>query len=627
MDLLVLRRLVDELDEKLRGRRIEQVWALPSHDVVVAVGRRSGPRLWFSAEPDDPHLYLRTGAPTSPQRPPGFAMAARGVLNGRHIAHLRLLQSDRIVELTCGGEPGPRVVFELIPRRATMLVLDAEGVVRAAWKPRRGRPALGEIYAPPGRDRRTALDDVDDATWADLQAAPDDDERVRGLLRTIAAMSPLVAREIAAQYDRGTPLPDAARAEVARAATAAAEPRIYAPGPVDELAELPSARRFLLAPYPLRHLETNGDGSVTPYPTLIDAAATFYPLRARLDALQAARAALRSALEIGAARAQRALDAVSDDADSAGDADQHRRRADLLLAYPHAGTKGSVARVPDPYAGEEAEMEIEIDPSMSLVDNAQRYYRRARRAERSVARTTARRATLRRRRAKLEELLRQAADADEVSACLRIARQARAFKVTVDGSAWIPPECSPSEDTAASPDGASATLPPVARDGREGDPDERRSAASAASRRGHSRKAPTARTAAGVDAFTSSDGFGILVGRSAKGNETVTHKLASPHDFWLHAEGPGSHVLIRNPAREKSPSDDALRQAASLAAWFSRARGATKVNVRWTQARHVKKPRGAPTGQVVLRQSQTFLAEPLPPERLFATDEDNEEAP
>ena len=76
--------------------------------------------------------------------------------------------------------------------------------------------------------------------------------------------------------------------------------------------------------------------------------------------------------------------------------------------------------------------------------------------------------------------------------------------------------------------------------------------------------------------------------------------------------------MIRNPKRAEQPSADALREAASLAAHFSFAHGATKVNVRWTQARHVKKPRGGPTGQVVLRQSKTVLAEPMPPEQLFA---------
>jgi predicted ribosome quality control (RQC) complex YloA/Tae2 family protein len=84
-------------------------------------------------------------------------------------------------------------------------------------------------------------------------------------------------------------------------------------------------------------------------------------------------------------------------------------------------------------------------------------------------------------------------------------------------------------------------------------------------------------------------------------------------------------VVIRNPHRDDAPGDDALREAAALAAYFSRARDATKVNVRWTQVRHVKKPRGAAAGQVVLRRSQSYLAEPLSPAALFAADREEED--
>lgn len=619
MDLIVLQRLTDELAKTLAGQRIEQVWALPDNDVVIAVGRRSDPRLWFSAEPDDPHLYLRSGPHRTPQRPPGFAMAARRVLNGRRVATLELVQRDRIVELACAGEDAPRVVFELIPRRATMLVLDAGGEVCAAWKPRRGRPTLGDVYAPPGADRRTPPDEVGDDIWDKLRALPDRDELVRGLLRTIAGMSPLVAREIAHRHGAGTPLPQAARDEIERATRAPAEPRIYAPRPISDLTEPPPARRFLLAPYPLRHTEQRQrPAAIDPYPTLIEAAAAFYPLRACLDGLQAARVSLASALEIAVARAQRALDAVADDADSVGDAGRHRQRADLLLAYPTAPVEGAVVRVPDPYAGGGAEMEIQIDPSMSLIDNAQAYYRRARRAERGAARTAARRDTLRRRETKLLELLDETRRARQLSTCVRIARQARTHRVSVDDRAWMRPECTQSR---------SETEPTVPERAAADEPRPRTAGTSASD--GPSRdgtdpaRKPRRATPAGVDAFTSSDGFEILVGRSARGNEVVTRKLAAPHDFWLHAEGPGSHVVIRNPTRDEQPSDDALRQAASLAAYFSRSRGATKVNVRWTQARHVKKPRGAPAGQVVLRRSKTFLAEPLPPDRLFAGDDED----
>ncbi len=44
------------------------------------------------------------------------------------------------------------------------------------------------------------------------------------------------------------------------------------------------------------------------------------------------------------------------------------------------------------------------------------------------------------------------------------------------------------------------------------------------------------------------NGWEILVGKSAAGNDHLTMKIARPDDLWLHAEGmPGSHVLVRNP--------------------------------------------------------------------------------
>lgn len=598
MDLLVLQRLTAELDEKLRGCRIEQVWALPKNDVVFAVDRRSAPRLWFSAEPDEPHLYLREGGHATPDRPPGFAMAARNFLVGRRIDGLRLVNGDRIVELLCSGEDGVRVIYELIPRRATALVLDATGEVKAAWQARRGRPGLGDPYVPPPPDQRPPPEVVESQTWKDLAALPDEDALARGLLRSIAGMSPLMAREIAWRHAAGTALREAVSLERQRAVDEPPAPRIYAPQPPERLTEPPHPHRFLPAPYVLHYLEEEGDLHVTPYDTLLEATATFYPLRAALTALRAARQALVGALEIGVGRARRTLDAVADDSAGAGDAAQHRLWADLLLAYPRAERHGGAVRVPDPSADPSAdrngELEIPIDPARSLVDNAQAYYDRARRAERSADRTAARRRALERRIDALETLLERARESGDLDTCADLAREARQRGVTVDASGWFPAE---------GPAPAPRTLASAAPRG------EKRAGGKPARGAGPAH--------AGIDRYTSSDGFEILVGRNARGNERLTHKLAAPHDFWLHAEGPGSHVVLRNPRRDETPSSDALREAAALAAHFSRARGATKVNVRWTQARHVKKPRGAPAGQVILRASHTFLAEPISPAELF----------
>lgn len=102
----------------------------------------------------------------------------------------------------------------------------------------------------------------------------------------------------------------------------------------------------------------------------------------------------------------------------------------------------------------------------------------------------------------------------------------------------------------------------------------------------------------------------ILVGKGAKGNDYITTKLARPDDLWLHAEGmPGSHVLVKNPKNVEIPSD-VLVKAASLAAYYSKAKTAGKVPVTYTRAGLVKKPRGAKPGLVTLTERKTIVVRP-----------------
>lgn len=99
--------------------------------------------------------------------------------------------------------------------------------------------------------------------------------------------------------------------------------------------------------------------------------------------------------------------------------------------------------------------------------------------------------------------------------------------------------------------------------------------------------------------------FTVLVGRSAKENEEIL-RHASPNDIWLHARGvPGAHVLIKNGGRVVP--EEVLRRAAELAAWFSKARGERKVEVSYTEARYVRKPKGSPPGTVVLLQEKVLV--------------------
>ena len=87
------------------------------------------------------------------------------------------------------------------------------------------------------------------------------------------------------------------------------------------------------------------------------------------------------------------------------------------------------------------------------------------------------------------------------------------------------------------------------------------------------------------------DGVTILVGLSARGNRYVTLKLARPDDIWLHAhEMPGAHVIIRGVKREELENSrrDILEYAASIAAAHSSGKGAGSVPIDYTERKYVR---------------------------------------
>ena len=114
---------------------------------------------------------------------------------------------------------------------------------------------------------------------------------------------------------------------------------------------------------------------------------------------------------------------------------------------------------------------------------------------------------------------------------------------------------------------------------------------------------------AGPRQFVSREGFKILAGRNARQNDEVTFRLASAEDVWLHARGVGgSHVVIVTGG--KIPSENVIREAAAIAAYYSQARSEAQVDVTFTLRKNVRKPRHAPPGLVLVRQEQTVRVVP-----------------
>lgn len=102
----------------------------------------------------------------------------------------------------------------------------------------------------------------------------------------------------------------------------------------------------------------------------------------------------------------------------------------------------------------------------------------------------------------------------------------------------------------------------------------------------------------------------LLVGASDADNDYLSIEVAKPDDWWFHADSvPGSHVLLRAKADEE-PSRETLRQAASVAAYHSKARSAGSAPVHCTRARFVTKPRGVKTGTVRVARGKILKVRP-----------------
>ena len=107
--------------------------------------------------------------------------------------------------------------------------------------------------------------------------------------------------------------------------------------------------------------------------------------------------------------------------------------------------------------------------------------------------------------------------------------------------------------------------------------------------------------------FVSTDGTEILVGKNNLQNEKLTMHTADKRETWLHTKDiPGSHVIIRS----FNPSQQTLDEAANLAAYFSKARESSKVQVDYTKVKNIRKPNGTKPGYVIYDNQTTLFVTP-----------------
>ena len=98
----------------------------------------------------------------------------------------------------------------------------------------------------------------------------------------------------------------------------------------------------------------------------------------------------------------------------------------------------------------------------------------------------------------------------------------------------------------------------------------------------------------------------IYVGKNSKQNDYITLKLARKDDLWFHVKDrPGSHVVLRSD----NINEDDIQVAAYLAAKNSSISNDNKVDVDYTEKKHVNKAKGAKAGMVYYENFSTITVD------------------
>ena len=110
--------------------------------------------------------------------------------------------------------------------------------------------------------------------------------------------------------------------------------------------------------------------------------------------------------------------------------------------------------------------------------------------------------------------------------------------------------------------------------------------------------------------FVTDSGYTIFVGRNNIQNDELTLKRAKNYDMWFHVkDAAGCHVIAVSD--KAKPFDDKLiRQAAMLAAFYSKAHASSNVAVDYTIVKNVHKPNGAKPGMVIYDDYNTEYVTP-----------------
>ena len=565
-DAIFMNALAEELRSALTGGKVDKLYQ-PARDEAVLHMRagRDNVRLLLSASPAHPRAQLTKVPRENPETPPMFCMLLRKHFAGARLLELSQPSMERLLDFRfetldeLGDRVERRLVLECIGRKSNLIMLDGAGRITDCMRRADGdlsakRPVMpGLFYAPPeptGRLDPAAMAPEELRSFV-LANAPQGDGQDKWLLDTFNGLSPLTARELAFQGE-GT------REGLADRLAQLME-RVKA-GDFTPTVLLREGRPFDFTFQPI--LQYGPAVELKRYPTFSALLDDFYEQKEAQERVkQRGQDFIRSVTQARNRTAKKIANQEADLARTAG-REKLRRYGDIITTNFYAMSRGqSVLRAQDYYDPACPEVDIPLDPLLTPQQNAARYYKDYKKAQKAEEMLTLQ---IEKNRGELDYL-------DSVLQMITLSegdRDLQEIRQELMDNGYLKQH-------------------------------RRKMTAKGKQKIVHAKPLE----------FRSSGGLTILVGKNNSQNDRLTHREADKRDLWLHAQKlHGSHVILKTGSLP--PDERSLTEAAMLAAWFSQGRDSGQVPVDYTPVKAVKKPAGAKPGYVIYHTYQTLYVTP-----------------
>jgi predicted ribosome quality control (RQC) complex YloA/Tae2 family protein len=553
VDSVTTAAIADELRGALIGGRVQAMLEIDSLTVGMEIFAGKRIYLLLSADPQSARVHivpdkLRRGV----EKPSPLGLLLRKYVNGSRLVAVEQPPWERVLCLDFSGPEGEtRLIAETMDQRSNLL-LTFEGQImdcikRVGPEETRYRVLLpGKPYTPPPPQRKIPPNSLTVSDLEDTFRAQPDTPAWQLLVDRVAGVSPLWARELVFRVSDESEAPAyelaASRVHLMFERMLAAflegqwEPCIV-PGKA-------------FAAYELRHL-----GDYQRVATMSAAMAAYFGAPVGEQAYDPGKDTVRGQLDDALKRARRKVDAMARQVEEQANVELLRKQGELVLAYASV-IAPEQAELRAQYDVDGPTLTIPLDPNLTALANAQRYFDRYEKAKRAAADVPRLMQTAQQEVAYLDQLavdLEMAENWAEIDA-VREALQS--------GGYWRGPKT-----------------------------------------RGPGGGAP------GPRRVVAGDGTVILIGRNAAQNHKLLTERAAPEDLWVHARGlPGSHVIVKSGGRHIPL--EVIQQAAELAAYYSAGRGNASVEVDVTERRYVRPIRGGKPGMVTYKNEHTLAITP-----------------